>query len=124
MNDDFETIAQSWIKLQYAQEDSSEYGVHFWAYTNLDRMIDEQPEQAVRLINLIRAIDGSDVVLANLAAGPMEDLLVRHGEKIITQIIEIAQKDMQFRKLLGAVWQNEISDAVWREIQSVAQPSW
>ena len=68
-------------------------------------------------------LDSSEKILANIAAGPLEDLLVYHGEKFIDRVEEAAQSDPVFKKMLGAVWQNAIPDDVWNRVKAVAGPS-
>jgi hypothetical protein len=69
-------------------------------------------------------MDGSDSILGNLAAGPLEDLLVDHGPEFIDRVEILARQDRQFRRLLGAVWQNAMSDDLWNRVKAVAGPSW
>jgi hypothetical protein len=46
----------------------------------IDDLIQADGALAWRVIDGIRWINGSDRVLASLAAGPLEDFLVAHGE--------------------------------------------
>jgi hypothetical protein len=64
------------------------------------------------------------LVLANLGAGPLEDLLARHGSEFIEQFETLARQDAEFRRLLGVVWQNNIADDLWLRSKAVAGPSW
>lgn len=117
-------LINAWILLRHAEENSPEYNDNFWAFNSLSDISIKEPELCWELIEKIRKKDGSDVVLSNLAAGPLEDLLVKHGNQFIDLIEKDAKKDMQFRKLLGAVWKNDIDDDVWTRIKRVAGPSW
>ena len=63
------------------------------------------------------AEDSSQFILSNLAAGPLEDLLVRHGAAFIERAEHCSVEDPKFRAMLGMVWRNEISEAVWLRIQ-------
>jgi hypothetical protein len=56
---------------------------YFWAWEKLEDLVSEQPELALELILAILAKDKSDVVVSNLAAGPLENLLARHGRELI-----------------------------------------
>lgn len=49
----------------------------------------------------------SKKALANIAAGPLEDLLKRHGLKIVSKLKEEAQKKEKFRYALAGVWLSE-----------------
>jgi Family of unknown function (DUF6869) len=98
--------------------------MYFWAFERLSDLVRDDPEDAWKVIEMIRRLDGADRVLANLGAGPLENLLVAHGDEFIDRIECLAKSDEQFRKLLGIVWQNKMSDAIWMRVKAVAAPSW
>lgn len=120
---DLQRIAENWVKLYKLPNDSSERGSLFWAFERFDDLCRNYPEEAWQVINLVRKLDASEIILANLAAGPVEDLLVTHGEEFIDRIEELAATDHEFRKLLGAVWKNKIADDIWARLKAVAGPS-
>lgn len=121
---DIEAIANAWVALHLALEGTDAYRRNFWAYERMSNLCTETPETCWQLIHAIREIDDSDTILSNLAAGPLEELLVAHGEYFIERIEHLANKDEKFRKLLGVVWRNEIKDSVWERVRAVAAPSW
>ena len=86
-------------------------------------MVRCEPEEAWKVIKAIRQANGSDCILGVLAADPLEDLLAEHGDEFIDRVETLARRDVQFRKLLGAVWRNRISDKVWSRVRAVAGPS-
>jgi hypothetical protein len=116
-------IAETWINLQRLPEAAPEREDKFWSWDRLWELVRDDPEAAWGVIQIIRE-DGSDRILANLAAGPLEDLLVEHGDQFIDRVEALARRDAQFKKLLGAVWQNSMSLKLWRRIKAVAGPSW
>jgi hypothetical protein len=117
-------ISQTWIAMQRLPESSQERNTKFWAFERLSDLVQENPEEAWNVIEAMRRLDGADSILANIAAGPLEDLLVRHGDKFIDRFEVLARDDQQFRKLLGGVWQNSMSDSLWARIRTIAAPSW
>ena len=121
--DEINKIAATWIELHRLPEDSSEYDELFWSHEQLWELIQNDPETAWKIIQIIRR-EGSDLILSNLAAGPLEDLLVAHGVQFIDRIEALAGHDEQFRKLLGAIWQNSMPGTLWSRIKAVAGPSW
>jgi hypothetical protein len=118
---ELDELADAWIALQKAPK--QERDTLFWAFEKLDALIDHDPETAWRVIDLIWRRDQSDFMLAHLAAGPVEDLLVRHGPAFIERVYETARKEPVFRKLLGAVWRNSIAEPVWQRLKEIAGPS-
>jgi hypothetical protein len=78
----------------------------------------------LRIVEIIASKDGSDPVLEVLAAGPLENLLVKHGSVLIDQVEELAQRSPVFRGLLGGVWQRETESAVWERIVAARTKAW
>jgi hypothetical protein len=120
---DMDKLVKGWIALQYSEAGSQAHKDDLWAFTTLSDLCERSPDLCWEAIGEIRRTDGSDKILANLAAGPLEDLLVQHGHKYIDAIERLAGHDEQFRKMLGAVWQNDIADDVWVRLKRVAGPT-
>jgi len=121
--DEINKIAKTWIELQRHPEDSADREEIFWSHDRLWELIQDDPEAAWNIIQIIRR-EGSDLILSNLAAGPLEDLLVAHGDQFIDRVEALADHDAQFKKLLGATWQNAMPATLWSRIKAVAGPSW
>jgi hypothetical protein len=96
----------------------------FWAWEDLDDICRHDPDLCWELILEILRIDHSDRVVGNLAAGPPEDLLVRHGAKVIDRVESEARKNLQFKHLLGGIWKNAMSDEIWNRVQAVSGAKW
>lgn len=122
--DVLDNIADAWIKLYYLPEESEERERNFWAFERLGDLCRDDPEAAWRVIEEILQKDSTDVILSNLGAGPVEELLVAHSQRFIDRLESRAERDAKFRKLLGVVWQSEIPEDVWKRIKAVAAPSW
>lgn len=121
-------LAATWIKLQKAPRDSRQarrdrLDAYFWSFEKLGDLIQKDPDAVWEVIQKIRDLDSTDLILANLAAGPVEDLLVYHGERFIDRVVVRARRDPVFRKLLGAVWRNEIPESVWKKLRAIAGPT-
>lgn len=106
-----------------AKSGSHDYEDNFWAFAKLYSLCDEVPDQGFAIIEEIMRIDSSDIILANIAAGPMESLLAQHGQKFIDKIEQLAAADSQFRKMLGAMWQHNIEENIWTRVKRVAGPT-
>ena len=59
-------------------------------------------------------------VVGNLAAGPLEDLLARHGKDMIEAIETEARRDRRMAWAVGCVWQNAMTDDIWARVQKAA----
>ncbi len=123
-------LVDAWITSAQAESDSADYTRNLWASKKLDDLISvdskdgEEAEIAFSVILAIldRLLPGK--ALALLAAGPLEDLLVHHGSAFIDRVEERARLDPVFNELLGGVWQNAMSDAIWERIQVTRNSVW
>jgi hypothetical protein len=79
---------------------------NFDANEELDELVTDEPERAWPLIcEIIRRISPQDEdILAYVAAGPLEDLLVRHPYAFIDRIESLARIDAHFRRAVSGVW--------------------
>lgn len=121
---ELDDIADAWIRLHHLLEESEERERNFWAFMRLSELIRGDPEAAWSVIEKMLERDTSDVILSNVGAGPLENLLVAHGASFIDRIEKRAESDMTFKKVLGTVWKNAMSEDVWQRVKAVAAPSW
>jgi|HubBroStandDraft_6_1064221.scaffolds.fasta_scaffold204330_4 hypothetical protein len=121
-DDEIRSLAETWIEHQLHNRGLGSEAT-FWAWERLWELTDSEPEEAWRVIEAIRHANGTDLILGNLGAGPLEDLLSQHGDQFIDRVETLARRDAQFRKLLGAVWQNTMSEEVWSRVRAVAGAS-
>lgn len=82
-------------------------------------LIDEYPDKALEVTRKIFSRDKSKKMQESLSAGPLEDLLVRHGESMIDEFESIANKDSEFAKLLGGIWKNSMQEDVWQRLKKI-----
>jgi hypothetical protein len=66
----------------------------------------------------------AQVVVGQLAAGPIEDLLSERGAEFISDIEQEARKDRRFRWALGGVWQSTTPDHIWARVEKFAEHSY
>ena len=77
------------------------------------------PERLWLLILAVHRKDQSLRVQQVLSAGMVEDLLGMYGDQFIDRIEVEARTDPSFARLLGGVWQGQMSDQVWARLQAV-----
>jgi hypothetical protein len=106
-----EDLAKAWIAFRHAPNHSDEYNMLFWTLERMSYLIDYLPNKAWRVILLIWSLDQSPPVMQVLSAGPVEDLLAKHGDQMIGLVEAEAKRDPSFAKMLGGVWKNAMSDA-------------
>jgi len=99
-NEEREHLADCWLIMQR----------HWWAYLQLARTLDEQPEEAWKVLLLLIARAESVDLLETIGAGPLEDLVRNHAESFISRIESEANSNAKFATALGHVWLAPTSD--------------
>jgi hypothetical protein len=117
---DDRALAKAWIDLQRAERGMKDDDPRFAAHVALDELRTADPERCWSVILMIFELDQSDRLLANLAAGPLEDLLVTHGERVIGRVETLARQEPRFRFTIQMVWRNAISAPVWARLRKAA----
>jgi hypothetical protein len=118
-------LVAAWIQYQSIYKSkTAEVDELEWAMTELLDMCRLDPESAWFTILEIIAKDSSDTILADVGAGPTEDLLGFHVALVIDRVESCARSNPSFHRMLGIVWKNAISDEVWQRVKAIAPPSW
>lgn len=113
-------LVAEWIAYQKTQEekywDSADYVM---------TLASKQPEALWDFINAtLDSPECDDVVLSNLAAGPLEDLMNSNGKEFIERVVDKARRSPRFNLLLGGVWQSGIEPEVWKKIENIRNKIW
>lgn len=121
---DTQPLIRAWIEYHANPKEKTE---EFWAWEQVDDAVWNNPEEGWSLILALIKEAPNNSILANVAAGPLEDLIVRHCEQFIDRIEEQARKDPKFRLCLTGVWcEGDIPESLYNRIQlytsTVAEP--
>jgi hypothetical protein len=116
-------IALAWIAERMGSPGQPDGKVRA-GFRELNKLCNEDPARALRIVELIVSKDRSDPVMEVLAAGPLENLLVKHGPALIDKIEELAKSKPEFRMLLGGVWQRETDSSVWERVIAARAKAW
>lgn len=125
-----ERLITAWVNYAGPREDPTEYQNNRRARSRLDKLIRKEPDgggdaqEAWEIILSINERPLSDEAVSYLAAGPLEDLLVYHGETFIERVEARAQQNPAFNRLLGGVWKNAMSEDVWQRVQAARDEVW
>jgi hypothetical protein len=123
-----DALAADWIQYYQHLDDPSTPSL-FPRYDDVHALVHgDDPETAIDFIRAVLARnDNSDkwgTVIENLAAGPLEDVLVYHGPVIIEVVESYARQNPAFRHLLGGVWQRDMAPEVWERVQALVEERW
>jgi len=115
-------LVDDWIR--YHVEKRKGTDPLFLAWEKVDELIRVDPEAGWTLtLELIEAAPNVEV-LANVAAGPLEDLLSRSPERFIDRVETQARRDAKFRRCLTGVWglPSSVNDRLRKYISTVENP--
>ncbi|HSZ08646.1 MAG TPA: hypothetical protein VK794_08940 [Steroidobacteraceae bacterium] len=94
----------------------------FWAFETLNSLVANDPLAAWRTILLIlKLARDNQHVLDNLAAGPLESLISRHGRMAVEWIEEEARENKAFKELLAGVWKSNIPKLIWDRVERASK---
>jgi hypothetical protein len=112
-------LAENWIAFWKATEDSQERTNLYWVMDREYDLMQDEPEQVWQLILAVLKRSDSNEIQEVLSAGPLEDLLAKHGDAIIESVEAEAKLNPMFAKLLGGVWKSSMTDEIWNRVQDV-----
>lgn len=112
--DTAEELAEAWLK----EPVEGRRELVLW-----DECCDE-PELAWAAILRIMEHGPSAEQFPILAAGPMEELLSKHGPQFIERVERQAATNPQFNYLLGGVWRLGMTEDVWARVQAARREVW
>jgi hypothetical protein len=96
----------------------------FWAWEAINELVFNSPEEAWLVILELIRLAPSERILADIAAGPLEDLIRNHTDAIIDRVEQEARRDPKFRLCLTGVWYgNDLSQDVRARIEKYTSSS-
>ena len=115
-------LVDDWI--DYCAAGSKASDPLFAAWERVDELVRRDPESGWSLVLELIAAAADDRILANVAAGPLEDLLSRDPDRFIERIELEARRDPKFRRCLTGVWgiPQRIKDRVAKYTSTIENP--
>jgi hypothetical protein len=119
-------LVAGWISYQ-ANEERAQKGLDqedIWALFCVDDIIRKHADLGLDFVLAVLSKKPENYVIEILAAGPLEDILATHGQAIISRVEDEARCSPEFRNLLGGVWQNRMSDDIWKRVLTAGPNRW
>ncbi|MBT8147055.1 MAG: hypothetical protein KJN90_09390 [Gammaproteobacteria bacterium] len=114
----FDKWVEAYIDLYDNNDVPDENHPSYWAVERFVDLEADFPEDCWAAILSIVAKRPTPRILANLASGPMEELLELHGNEFIERIEKEARTNPDFRNMLHSVWEIT-NEAIWRRLLRV-----
>ncbi len=106
--EDIDAWARAYVEVQQEPKRLTSEHPLWWAVRGFMDLILErgetEPDDCWRAILRVLELEPPDKVISILAAGPLEDLIGRHGPQFIDRIETESRRNPKFRHLLGGVW--------------------
>jgi hypothetical protein len=118
--EEMQELVESWIKATEADFDSGDKDRFGWA---IDEMLDlprVEPEMAWEIIMMIINKKPSPKVISQLGAGPLEDIMVYHGNNFMEKIENMVAKNDLFKECMKSVWLDEDDLASYKKFYELA----
>jgi len=112
-------LVSTWIDLQSLPEGSNEAEAAIWAADEVFDLVLKDPDTGWQFVTDVVAATDDEWVLANLAAGPLEDLLGKYPQETIVRLEHEVKNNEKFRQVIGGVWKNIIPEEIWARLQSL-----
>ncbi|APG61534.1 hypothetical protein LPB140_00260 [Sphingorhabdus lutea] len=121
-NQDIQKLARGWIE-EYSSpnKDLPQDDKCLDHWNALEDMISAMnPESWDVIVSIIKASD-DEYIIANVAAGPLENFIAKLGHKSLNKIENEALNSPRFAYALRGVWQNLTPDDVWERITMIVK---
>lgn len=110
---DPQIVARYWLVNWDSSTTDHEKELNSWVDEALFAAMQHDADYAFKIVEAINELDAKQTQIEVFAAGPVEDLLVHHGESVIQKVVALASIDDNFAKVLGGVWKRNMADKVW-----------
>ena len=98
-------------------DEQREAHADLWTFDLMVALVKDHPDLAFAAVQATLDRCTTPDQVANLAAGPMEDLIRFHGAALI-DVITTAAAEPRFRYLLSGVWQGDTPALLWARIEA------
>lgn len=117
-----ERLIDAYFAQLKAMKQGIDDGLYFWAVEAIWKLLDRDPEETwTRILEMLRRSDG-DAMIASVAAGPLDDFIVRYGWPFLDRIEKEAGTNPKFRRALVGVWgETRMSEELVRRLQALVE---
>jgi hypothetical protein len=91
------------LAIAYLQYFESKRKEDWWAWSDVDGLVRRDAERGWEVTRMLVNKSASDEALAFVAAGPLEDLLKKHGPAVIDRIEDECRENDRLRMALSGV---------------------
>lgn len=116
-------LVDTWIRLQKADLDSTEYKRGEWSAVKLNMMCVTEPGTAWEVVIKIFESTSDAWIYENLGAGPLETLLGMHSDFALNAMKSYAELNPEFLEVAAYVWPHSLAPEVAQKFLAIADQS-
>jgi hypothetical protein len=105
-------LVDDWIAYHQLTGDERDRSALRFAEREVSNLARSDPARCMRIIAEVLRRDTSDSTMAGLAAGPLEDLFLEHGQEAVRLFEHYAAMTPDLDRLLGGVWDGDFAPEV------------
>ncbi|MBT3532029.1 MAG: hypothetical protein HOF74_08070 [Gammaproteobacteria bacterium] len=113
--EEFHNWVAAYIEIYSGKEEFDEFHPQYWAIEKFVDLEADSPEICWAAVLIILRNNPDERVLANLAAGPLEELIELHGNDFIDRIEKESRSSPLFRSMLQGVWETT-DEVIWNRV--------
>ncbi len=116
-------LIDAWLNLMYVSRPGrlADHPHLHWAFDHLNGLCRDDPEVAWSIILVILHCDSSDLILARVGVGPLEELLVHHGRDFIDRLERLAAGDYRIVRMLNVISNPKMRNDVTLRLNDIVE---
>lgn len=111
-------LAERFLDYLHAGDDTAPDHPDAWTFALFDDLTRDHPALALAATAAVLAACETPEDVADIAAGPLEDLIAAHGVTVIDDIEALAARAPRFAYALTGVWNREAAPLLWARVEA------
>ena len=122
MTENFDTLAQAWLENLGSEDGFPNRESSLIAFDKVCEFAEFEPDKALEFIKVaVNFCRDDSRCLGQIAAGPLEDVLLTHGDLVIERIESEARKDSRVVEMLGGMYLTGMNENVRERIELILE---
>lgn len=111
-------LAERFLDYLHAGDEIAPDHPDAWTFALFDDLTRDHPDLGFAATVAVLAACENPEDVADIAAGPLEDLIAAHGAELIDEIEALASRAPRFAYALTGVWKRETPALLWARIEA------
>ena len=116
-----EDLINTWIIFEGSENGSQQYEDTFWAFSFLDDLTSDHPEESYEVILKILKKEIPEEMIVSLGCGALESLLSYNGERIIDRLEKDIKSNPKLLQALTHTWKFNTSNQLYERVKKLIE---